>query len=294
MVDQGLVGTIRYTSVNSHLSIEQSRRDDLESFFYILIYMIKGKLPWQGLVVFDDETRMRKIAELKCSISAEKLTEGLSQKLCTFFKYVKKLKFNEAPDYPYLTRLLHEAAEEKEISLDGHTFEWALGHSFSLKSGSKSVAAINSQIELARKKSENTPTEVGLQGSQPKLNTFNYLGIPAPGLTPKVETDAAMGSKGFNSKVVKVDSFSNINSKEEFGIIKELEAQNQDNLSSSQNGRQKAQSGRKICIVHAPRPLSEQGDLDQDDLSENYSQEIMDENISSIGKKIAKTTLTTR
>lgn len=287
------MGTIRYTSVNSHLSIEQSRRDDLESFFYILIYMIKGKLPWQGLVVFDDETRMRKIAEMKCSISAEKLTDGLSQKLATFFKYVKKLKFNETPDYAYLSKLLHEAAEEKDLNIDEHCFEWVLARSFSIKSGSKSVNALGSQVEMAVKKSENSPSEANLLGSNAKFNTFNYLGIPSNGLAPKGESDAALGSKGFNSKVVKVDSFSNINSKEEFGIIKEFEANTRENLSPTIKG-QKALSGRDIRTSLAPRPLSDQGEMDHDDLSENYSQDIMDENISSIGKKIAKTTLTTR
>jgi casein kinase I homolog HRR25 len=75
-----LTGTARYTSLNTHLGIEQSRRDDLESLAYVLIYFLKGALPWQGIKANDTKTKYDQIMENKMSMPVELLIKGFPSK----------------------------------------------------------------------------------------------------------------------------------------------------------------------------------------------------------------------
>ena len=96
------IGTARYASINSHLGVELSRRDDLMNIGYILIYLIKGILPWQGL---KGENKLTKIMEKKIQISNEILCNGLPNEFVHYLNYCKNLKFEERPDYDFLKGL---------------------------------------------------------------------------------------------------------------------------------------------------------------------------------------------
>mmetsp|Transcript_36291 Transcript_36291/g.26922 ORF Transcript_36291/g.26922 Transcript_36291/m.26922 type:complete len:128 (+) Transcript_36291:346-729(+) len=69
--NKNLTGTARYASTNTHLGIEQSRRDDMESIGYILVYFLKGQLPWQSLNSNTKQERYAKICEMKLRIPIE-------------------------------------------------------------------------------------------------------------------------------------------------------------------------------------------------------------------------------
>lgn len=101
----GFVGTARYTSVYSHLGIEQSRRDDLESLGYVLVFFLKGKLPWMNLEGATKEEKHCKIAETKMKTSLIDLCKGLPQQFLQYFEYIKELNFTKLPSYSYLRKL---------------------------------------------------------------------------------------------------------------------------------------------------------------------------------------------
>jgi calcium-dependent protein kinase len=89
-------------SINAHLGLELSRRDDLISIGYNLIYLLKGGLPWQGIKGKD---RSNKLAQKKIQIPNDVLCSGLPNEFLHYLNYCKNLKFEERPDYKFLKGL---------------------------------------------------------------------------------------------------------------------------------------------------------------------------------------------
>ena len=112
-------GASRYASINALFGIEQSRRDDLESLGYVLIYFIRGSLPWQGLQNYE------KICEKKMSTPVEVLCKDFPEEFAMYLNYCRGLRFEEKPDYMYLRQLFRKLFRTLNHQYD-HAFDWTM------------------------------------------------------------------------------------------------------------------------------------------------------------------------
>jgi len=114
------IGSLRYMSINSNSCYEQSRRDDLESLGYILIYLIKKTLPWISIENsnINKIEKYRKVRDLKMSTLPEELCSGLPKEFSDYIKYCRNLSFEQEPNYNYLRNLFLEVIKKNEKIVD--------------------------------------------------------------------------------------------------------------------------------------------------------------------------------
>ena len=101
------MGSLSYLSINANIGYEASRRDDLESLGYMLIFLAIEDLPWLRIedLNISKIIKFKKIYNLKKTTSVEKLCEGLPEEFAKYINYTRKLDFEEDPDYDYLRSL---------------------------------------------------------------------------------------------------------------------------------------------------------------------------------------------
>ena len=143
-----LTGTARYASINALRGYDQSRRDDLESVGYVLAYLLRGNLPWQGIIVKTKEEKYAKILYKKQYITPEELLNGYPTELVTYIKYCKGLDYNEEPDYNYLTGLFSNVIKNYLKEEIDFKYDW-----------------IKNDIDLNKNIRENYITDEGINNS---------------------------------------------------------------------------------------------------------------------------------
>eukprot|EP00274_Cyanoptyche_gloeocystis_P005108 CAMPEP_0196654580 /NCGR_PEP_ID=MMETSP1086-20130531/4309_1 /TAXON_ID=77921 /ORGANISM="Cyanoptyche gloeocystis , Strain SAG4.97" /LENGTH=323 /DNA_ID=CAMNT_0041986431 /DNA_START=83 /DNA_END=1051 /DNA_ORIENTATION=- len=103
-----IMARVKYASIEVNFGVESSRRDDLESLGYMLIYFMRGRLPWseEARVARDDEGDLA-VARKKEQVTLKELCRGLPREFEQYLRYVRGLHFSEQPDYGFCRNLFH-------------------------------------------------------------------------------------------------------------------------------------------------------------------------------------------
>lgn len=127
---KGLIGTARFASLHSHQNMELSRRDDLESLLYIMIYMVQGNLVWSQIDFRHCKGKyevFELIKNAKAHTPLEDICKGFPPQVASMLQYVRSLNFKEQPAYFYLRKILYdllESVSELDRFDNQTTFEW--------------------------------------------------------------------------------------------------------------------------------------------------------------------------
>ncbi len=144
---RSLTGTARYASVHAMEGLEQSRRDDLEGVMYVLIYLLRGNLPWQGLKIKSKEGKMRKILKLKAEYSSQNLCYGFPKEFQIMLDYCKKLEYKEKPDYEMIKSLICQIMESMNEEFD-YVYDWTTKDDIENREEVKKNSVVKQKIDV--------------------------------------------------------------------------------------------------------------------------------------------------
>ena len=147
-------GTSRFASANSLRGVIQSRRDDLESLCYILLFIMKGNLPWDNVFGYSENDDILLIYKIKKFMKPELLFLNLPKETAEFFRYCKGLDFEQKPDYNYLRSLLLKILNTQKNKNDLN-FSWIITYSNNFNN--KREIANNQHHKISKRK--NSPQQ---------------------------------------------------------------------------------------------------------------------------------------
>lgn len=130
---QQMTGTARFASINANYGVAQSRRDDLEAIGHMLLFFLRGKLPWSGLYAKTEEERFQKILERKAETPLNELCADQPPEFQTFLHYARNLEYEECPDYRMCRKLFRDVRDRLGPAED-HELQWLAGSGIDPKS----------------------------------------------------------------------------------------------------------------------------------------------------------------
>jgi len=114
-----------FWSVSKLTLSEQSRRDDMESLGYVMLYFCRGSLPWQGLKAATKKQKYDRIMEKKMTTPTEVLCRGFPNEFAIYLNYTRSLRFDDKPDYSYLRKIFRDLFVREGFQYD-YVFDWTV------------------------------------------------------------------------------------------------------------------------------------------------------------------------
>ena len=176
--DRNIIGTMRYISMNTHQGYEQGRRDDLESLFYIIIYFIKGELPWQNIKCKTRAEKYNKIFEIKKKVTEDgELVEDLPLEMKKILEYILGLNFAERPNYLMMKKaielILNKLNYSNDLQFDWYNLDF-LNYLYLTKNNMNEKEKIK-ENKKETKEETNKDKNIITNNIAMKLNTINNI-----------------------------------------------------------------------------------------------------------------------
>lgn len=156
-----------------NLFVEQSRRDDMESLGYVMLYFCRGSLPWQGLKAATKKQKYDRIMEKKMTTPTEVLCRGFPNEFAIYLNYTRSLRFDDKPDYSYLRKVFRDLFVREGFQYD-YVFDWTV---YKYQKNAQALERQNQTAAAAQGEEENTArrqvggTNAATAGIAPPHNT---------------------------------------------------------------------------------------------------------------------------
>ena len=195
---KNLTGTARYASINALNGFTQSRRDDLEAVGYVLLYFLRGKLPWQGIHVRNKDDRYHKIMEIKMKTTPEELCKGFPKQFANYIRYCRSLEYTEDPEYNYLKRLFNEILKGYSENI----FDWDIVNKTMITATTSSTSRRPINIENKKEKIKK------INGFSEKIMSINFKTICSK--DENIDTNRSRMNDKFENLINKNDDYANL------------------------------------------------------------------------------------
>ena len=134
---KSLTGIARYASINALQGYEQSRRDDLESAGYVLMFLLRGNLPWQNIKIKGKKDKYAKICNKKKEVSSKELGMNFPSEFAEILDYFKILGYTETPDYEMCMKKMLNVIAKANETFD-YIYDWTTNVNLKKRRSSKS------------------------------------------------------------------------------------------------------------------------------------------------------------